>query len=163
MDRPEKPSGQIPAALKMTRTDMNSCLILVDLQNDYFPGGKMALVGIEEAAANAQILLNEFRKANLPEIHIRHISARQGNINKRDHRDFDPQKRDLTAAGSEAMKRPGEYLRACSGVCRREATKHSAERQDVRNQNSAGGEADDYFQARNSDHHGNYSGCTLVG
>jgi nicotinamidase-related amidase len=57
---------------------MNSCLILVDLQNDYFPVGKMALVGIEEAAANAQILLNEFRKANLPVIHIRHISARPG-------------------------------------------------------------------------------------
>jgi nicotinamidase-related amidase len=57
---------------------MNSCLILVDLQNDYFPGGKMELVGIEEAAANAQILLNEFRKANAPVIHIRHISARPG-------------------------------------------------------------------------------------
>jgi nicotinamidase-related amidase len=57
---------------------MKSCLILVDLQNDYFPGGKMELVGIEEAAANAQILLNEFRKANLPLIHIRHISARPG-------------------------------------------------------------------------------------
>jgi nicotinamidase-related amidase len=57
---------------------MNSCLILVDLQNDYFPSGKMSLVGIEEAAANAQILLSEFRKANLPVIHIRHISARPG-------------------------------------------------------------------------------------
>jgi nicotinamidase-related amidase len=57
---------------------MNSCLILVDLQNDYFPGGKMELVGIEEAAANAQILLNEFRKANAPVIHIRHLAARPG-------------------------------------------------------------------------------------
>jgi len=55
---------------------MNRCLILVDLQNDYFPGGKMELVGMEEAAANAQMLLTEFRKANLPVIHIRHISAR---------------------------------------------------------------------------------------
>ena len=33
---------------------MNNCLMLVDLQNDYFPGCDMELVGIEEAAANAQ-------------------------------------------------------------------------------------------------------------
>ncbi len=57
---------------------MNNCLILVDFQNDYFPAGNMELVGIEEAAANAQILLNEFRKAKLPVIHIQHISARPG-------------------------------------------------------------------------------------
>ena len=44
---------------------MNNCLILVDLQNDYFPGGNMELVGIEEAAANARILLNEFRKSEI--------------------------------------------------------------------------------------------------
>lgn len=57
---------------------MNTCLLLVDLQNDYFPGGTMALAGIEEAAANARTLLNEFRKANLPVIHIQHIAARPG-------------------------------------------------------------------------------------
>jgi len=55
---------------------MNTCLILVDLQNDYFPGGAMELVGIEGAAAHAQLLLNEFRKTKLPVIHIQHISAR---------------------------------------------------------------------------------------
>jgi nicotinamidase-related amidase len=55
---------------------MNDCLILVDLQNDYFPGGRMELVGMEEAAAKAQTLLNEFRAAGSPVIHIRHISAR---------------------------------------------------------------------------------------
>jgi nicotinamidase-related amidase len=57
---------------------MNQCLIVVDLQNDYFPGGSMELVGIEEAAANAQILLREFRKAKLPVIHVQHIAARPG-------------------------------------------------------------------------------------
>lgn len=41
---------------------MNTCLLLVDFQNDYFPGGNMELVGIEEAAAHAQILLHEFRR-----------------------------------------------------------------------------------------------------
>jgi len=38
----------------------------------------MELVGIDKAAANAHILLNEFRKAKLPVIHIRHISTRPG-------------------------------------------------------------------------------------
>ena len=44
---------------------MNNCLILIDLQNDYFPGGKMELVGIEEAAGNARTLLNQFRKVRI--------------------------------------------------------------------------------------------------
>jgi nicotinamidase-related amidase len=55
---------------------MNHCLILVDLQNDYFPGGSMELVGIKDAAAQAQILLQEFRKAKLPVIHVQHVAAR---------------------------------------------------------------------------------------
>jgi nicotinamidase-related amidase len=57
---------------------MNNCLILVDLQNDYFPGGSMELVGIEEAATNAQILLNDFRKTKSSIIHVKHISTRPG-------------------------------------------------------------------------------------
>lgn len=54
---------------------MAHCLMLVDLQNDYFPGGKMELVNIEKAAENAKILLNEFRKNGLPIVHIQHIAT----------------------------------------------------------------------------------------
>lgn len=57
---------------------MHNCLLLVDLQNDYFPGGAMELAGIEQAAANARILLNAFRKTNSSVIHVQHISARPG-------------------------------------------------------------------------------------
>lgn len=57
---------------------MDACLILVDLQNDYFIGGNMELVNIEQAAENAQQLLEKFRGKNLPIIHIQHISARPG-------------------------------------------------------------------------------------
>lgn len=57
---------------------MNACLILIDLQNDYFVGGNMELVYIKQAAANAQQLLEKFRSKNLPIIHIQHISARPG-------------------------------------------------------------------------------------
>ena len=57
---------------------MSDGLILVDLQNDYFPGGNMALFETEKAAANARLLLNMFRKNNLTIIHIRHLSLRPG-------------------------------------------------------------------------------------
>lgn len=57
---------------------MNACLILIDLQNDYFVGGNMELVHIKQAAVNAQQLLEKFRSKNLPIIHIQHISTRPG-------------------------------------------------------------------------------------
>jgi len=60
------------------REQMNECLVLIDLQNDYFPGGNMELVGVENAATNARLLLNESRKKRLLVIHIQHISTRPG-------------------------------------------------------------------------------------
>lgn len=57
---------------------MKNCLILIDLQNDYFSGGNMELVGSGKAVANAQLVLKEFRKANLPIVHIQHFSTRPG-------------------------------------------------------------------------------------
>lgn len=54
---------------------MSRCLLMVDLQNDYFPGGAMALDGIEDAAENARLLLTEFRKAEATVIHVQHISV----------------------------------------------------------------------------------------
>jgi nicotinamidase-related amidase len=60
------------------RKQMNDCLLLVDLQNDYFPGGNMELVDTKKAATNAQLLLQQFRKENLPIVHIQHLSTRAG-------------------------------------------------------------------------------------
>lgn len=57
---------------------MNSCLLLVDLQNDYFPGGKMELVDTETAAANAQRLLTLFRQNQQPIVHIQHLALQPG-------------------------------------------------------------------------------------
>lgn len=53
---------------------MTRCLMLVDLQNDYFPSGKMALDGIENAARNAQLILQHYRDSHLPVIHVQHLS-----------------------------------------------------------------------------------------
>ena len=47
---------------------MNKCLILIDLQNDYFKGGNMELVGTDKAVENARKLLNKFRKEQWPSI-----------------------------------------------------------------------------------------------
>jgi len=49
-------------------------LIIIDIQNDYFPGGTMELVGSNAAAENAALLLAAFRKAQRPVFHVQHIS-----------------------------------------------------------------------------------------
>ncbi|RJQ72333.1 MAG: cysteine hydrolase [Desulfobacteraceae bacterium] len=57
---------------------MKRGLIIVDMQNDYFPGGKMELVGMPSAAQHAQGVLEEFRSRNMPVFHIQHISLNPG-------------------------------------------------------------------------------------
>jgi nicotinamidase-related amidase len=57
---------------------MTTALLLIDIQNDYFPGGRMALERMDEAAANARALLEAFRTRGLPVIHVRHLSVRPG-------------------------------------------------------------------------------------
>jgi len=47
-------------------------LIIVDLQNDYFKGGKWQLDGTEAVAAKAVTILESFRAKGLPVVHIRH-------------------------------------------------------------------------------------------
>ncbi|MBV4523745.1 cysteine hydrolase [Pseudomonas sp. SWRI74] len=47
-------------------------LIVVDIQNDYFPQGKWPLVGADAAADNAVRLLKAFREAGDSVVHIRH-------------------------------------------------------------------------------------------
>lgn len=51
---------------------MTTTLLLIDIQNDYFPGGAFPLVAPEEAARNAQVLLDAFRAAGLPVVHLQH-------------------------------------------------------------------------------------------
>ncbi|MEW6657893.1 MAG: cysteine hydrolase family protein [Thermodesulfobacteriota bacterium] len=55
---------------------MTFALLLIDLQNDYFPGGKMELEGSLEASLRAREILAFFRDQGLPVVHIQHLAAR---------------------------------------------------------------------------------------
>lgn len=55
---------------------MNSALLLVDIQNDYFSNGRMPLEKSMEACLKAQEMLQAYRAKQLPVIHIQHISTR---------------------------------------------------------------------------------------
>ena len=53
---------------------MNTALLIIDIQNDYFPGGKYPLVNPLVAAQNAYMLLQCFREHSGHHVHIQHIA-----------------------------------------------------------------------------------------
>lgn len=55
---------------------MNTALILIDIQNDYFENGAMTLVNSEKAGENAKKVLEVFRSKYLSVVHIQHIATR---------------------------------------------------------------------------------------
>ena len=56
----------------------DSTLLVIDIQNDYFPGGAMELDGADAAGAKAGVATKKFRENKLPVIHVRHLSMRPG-------------------------------------------------------------------------------------
>lgn len=56
--------------------EMKQGLVLIDLQNDYFKGGKFELYKPETAAENAAKVLDYFRKQGLPIFHVQHINVK---------------------------------------------------------------------------------------
>ncbi len=57
---------------------MKEALLLIDIQNDYFPAGRMELAGMEDAAKKVSALLELFRNAGKPIFFIRHLSTKSG-------------------------------------------------------------------------------------
>jgi nicotinamidase-related amidase len=53
---------------------MTTALLVIDIQNDYFPNGKMSLTNPEQAAQNAAKLLTHFRQTGAPIFHVQHIT-----------------------------------------------------------------------------------------
>jgi nicotinamidase-related amidase len=58
--------------------NMDTALLLIDIQNDYFPGGNMEVSGSLEASLRAREVLDLFRKKVMPVVHVRHVSVRPG-------------------------------------------------------------------------------------
>ncbi len=52
---------------------MSRALVIVDIQNDYFPGGAYPLHEPEAAAAAAAGLLEVFRASGEPVVHVQHV------------------------------------------------------------------------------------------
>ena len=52
---------------------MPRALIVVDIQNDYFPGGANPLDRPEEAASQASRLLDAFRASGEHVVHVQHV------------------------------------------------------------------------------------------
>ncbi|KFM99947.1 cysteine hydrolase family protein [Bacillus clarus] len=55
---------------------MKTALLLVDIQNDYFPNGKMELRNPVIASECASQLLQHFREKNKPIFHIQHVATK---------------------------------------------------------------------------------------
>lgn len=60
----------------MSTSPTKTALLLIDIQKDYFPGGKYPLVNPLEAAKKAYMLLQCFREHGGYHVHIQHISKK---------------------------------------------------------------------------------------
>ena len=57
---------------------MTTALLLIDIQNDYFAGGRMVLVGPDAAAQRAATLAARFRATGEAVVHVRHVADQPG-------------------------------------------------------------------------------------
>ena len=51
-----------------------TALLIIDIQNDYFPGGKYPLIKPLEAAQKTYMILQCFRESGAHHVHIQHVS-----------------------------------------------------------------------------------------
>ena len=59
---------------------MKKALLIIDVQNDYFAGGKYELVHPDEALNMIKRLLRSFRAENLPVFYVQHLSDSNANF-----------------------------------------------------------------------------------
>ena len=77
--------GLITMVSLVTAQDINTektALILIDIQNFYFPGGKSELVEPEKASIKAAVILGKFREKEMLVVHVRHNIEPGGEIHK---------------------------------------------------------------------------------
>lgn len=86
--------------------DSKTALILIDIQNFYFPGGASELYKPEQTGLNAQKILYYFRETNQLVIHIRHNFEPGGEI----HADVAPIKGEKIISKNEVNAYKGTDL-----------------------------------------------------
>lgn len=57
---------------------MKKALVIIDIQNDYFPGGTHTLFEVEQAGSNAHEVLVYARNKGFEIIHVQHIAVNEG-------------------------------------------------------------------------------------
>jgi nicotinamidase-related amidase len=62
----------------MNKTEDNKTALIIDIQNDYFPGGTMELASADDTATKAANVLSYFRKEEMPVIHVQHLALQEG-------------------------------------------------------------------------------------
>jgi len=67
-------------AAPVCAAEPTTALLIIDIQDFYFPGGKSELVNPEAASANAAKVLAAFRAAGNPVVHVRHEFEPGGSI-----------------------------------------------------------------------------------
>jgi nicotinamidase-related amidase len=67
--------SQNPGKVKIKVDTVPTALLLIDIQEFYFPNGKVPLVNAEAASKQAAAVLGMFRSQNLPVIHIQHAGG----------------------------------------------------------------------------------------
>lgn len=70
--------GERENSISLENGKADTALLILDVQKDFFPGGKFELEGAEQAAGRGKIILEHFRKKGWPVIHIQHVSTRKG-------------------------------------------------------------------------------------
>ena len=70
----------VALAAPVFASEPTTALLIIDIQDFYFPGGKMPLVEPEAAARNAGKVLAAFRAEGKPVIHVRHDFEPGGSI-----------------------------------------------------------------------------------
>lgn len=67
-------TGALPAAERAAAPAFeNAALLIIDIQSFYFEGGRIPLVGSIEASLKAKQVLEAFRAAKRPVIHVQHM------------------------------------------------------------------------------------------
>jgi nicotinamidase-related amidase len=69
------PAAAPARAISSPAAPPDTALLVIDIQNFYFPGGRLPLTGPEAAARNAGRLLAAFRSKKWPVIHVQHLPA----------------------------------------------------------------------------------------